>query len=468
MIEHVQNFLSSVSSFFIIYMMIYSTFLFLTVTVGSSVLYTKRRYELMKNYNVDDYYVPMSIVVPAHNEEITVVSTVISLLDLDYNLYEIIVVDDGSSDKTSEKMIEYFNMERISKPIHRKIECQPEEFIYAAYDRKVPVYLVRKRNGGKADALNMGINVATYPYFICMDADSVLQSDSLKRIVRPVIENSDVIAVGGVVRPSNGVEINQGKLVRPYKLPKNILAAMQVLEYDRSFLASRILFDLFNGTLIISGAFGLFHKESVISVGGYDSKTMGEDMELIVRLHVYCLMHKSRYSIKYAVDAVCWSQAPEKLGDLKKQRRRWHLGLFQSMWKHRSLFLNPKFGFVSVVSFIYYLIYELINPYIELFGVITIIIAMIFNLINIPFMIAFLIIYALYGAVLTISAFYSRIHTMELELSLADSIKALFLCLFENTFLRFYLSWARSTAFFRYRKKKLSWGKIERKQIQIK
>lgn len=294
--------------------------------------------------------------------------TVKSLLALEYKLYEIVVVDDGSKDNTSQKLIEAFDMKPIRRPIHRKINCQTEEFVYESVSEKVPLTLIRKKNGGKADSLNMGINACKFPYFICMDADSVLQYDSLSKISRPILEQENIVAVGGVVRPANSVTLDHGRVLN-YKLPSNVLACMQVLEYDRSFLASRILFDKFNGSLIISGAFGLFKKDVVIAAGGYDHSTMGEDMELVVKLHEYCTLNEIPYCVKYATDAICWSQAPERLKDLCKQRKRWHLGLFQSMWKHKVMLFNAKFGAVSFVSFFYFLIYELLSPFIEIFGI---------------------------------------------------------------------------------------------------
>lgn len=456
-----------VNVFFVIYMIGYSTFLFLAVVIGSSELYKKRRQEKLKNTLLQDYYIPVSIIVPAYNEEITVVETVQSLLALEYKLYEIIVVDDGSKDTTSQKLIEAFDMHPIRRPIHRKISCQPEEFIFESSNQKVPLTLIRKKNGGKADSLNMGINACRYPYFICMDADSVLQSDSLSKIVRPVIEREDVVAVGGVIRPCNGATLERGHVVN-YQLPNNILACMQVLEYDRSFLASRILFDKFNGSLIISGAFGLFKKNVVIAAGGYDHSTMGEDMELVVKLHEYCISNSIPYVVKYATDAICWSQAPERLRDLCKQRKRWHLGLFQSMWKHRIMLANPKYGLVSFVSYFYFLIYELLSPFIEVFGVITMLLAFATDLINVPFMVLFFLIYAVYNCILTLTAFFARIQTVDLKISFKDVLKALLLCFFEVSVLRFVMAFVRATAFIGYRKKKLNWGRIERKKINIK
>ena len=467
MYDGIKLFLTIVGYFFIAYLIGYSTFLFLSVIVGSLDLYKRNRQEKFKSILPTDYYLPISIIVPAHNEEITVVDTVRSLLALDYRSYEIIVVDDGSSDATSEVLAEAFDMHVVHRPIRRRIECRREECVYETSAQKVPLTLIRKENGGKADALNMGINASTFPYFICMDADSVLQYDSLRRIAQPVLEDGKVVAVGGIVRISNDVELENGRVKR-YRLPRSILAFMQVLEYDRSFLASRILFDRFNGSLIISGAFGLFKKDMVIAAGGYDNKTMGEDMELVVKLHEYCTINGIDYAIRYATDAICWTQVPERLRDLCKQRKRWYLGLFQSMYKHRIMFCNYRFGAVSYVSYIYFLIYELLSPFIEVFGVFTMVLAWWCDLINVPFMLLFFFIYAVFGGVLTLTAFFSRIYTADLSVSFRDGVKAVCLCLFELGLLRFILAWVRCTAFVGYKKKKLNWGHIERRKIDLK
>lgn len=464
--ETIKNIFDIISVLFLVYLIGCSTFLFLSVVVGASTLYKKKMQDRLMNKFTDNYFVPITIVVPAYNEEVTVVQTVKSLLSLDYRLYEIVVVDDGSKDETSRMMIEGYNMHPVRRPLHRSIPCQHEEFIYESHEQKVPLTLIRKKNGGKADALNMGINAAQYPYFICMDADSVLQYDSLKKLVVPVLEEENVVAVGGTVRPSNDVELSDGRVVK-YRLPKNILACMQLLEYDRSFLASRILFDKFNGSLIISGAFGMFKKETVIAAGGYDHGTMGEDMELVVKLHNYCLTNQIPYSIKYATDAVCWTQVPEKLGDLKKQRKRWHLGLFQTMWKHRKMMANRKYGAVGFISYTYFLLYELLSPFIEVFGVFTMIMAFCIDLLNLPFMLLFMLIYAAYNSILTLTAFFSRIQTIDLTVTFKDCMKAIMLCFFEVTTLRFIMAFVRLTAFKGYKKKKLDWGRIERKKMNI-
>ena len=465
MIDAYKTFFDYVGAFFLLYMLGYASFLFLSVIIGSTTLHRMKRQYQLKNEIPYSFYVPISIIVPAYNEAVTIESSIRSLLNLDYPIYEIIVVDDGSNDNTSEVLRNAFHMTKTNRPIHRKINCKPMESIYETRRYKVPIMLIRKQNGGKSDALNMGINASQYPYFVCMDADSVLQADSLERIARPVIEESDVIAVGGAVRPCNGAVIKDGKVIS-YSLPNKLLPCMQVLEYDRSFLASRMLFDKFNGTIIISGAFGLFKKDVVISAGGYDTTTMGEDMELVVKLHVYCREHNIPYRVKYEPDAICWSQAPESLRDLCKQRRRWHIGLFQTMIKHRRILGNPRYGMISAVSYFYFLLYELLSPYIEIFGVVTILIAFALNLVNVPFMLLFLGIYILYSVVLTLTAFLSRIHTIDLKVGFLDIVKAIGLCGFEVSVLRFILAWVRAVSLIGYRKKQRDWGNITRHKIK--
>ncbi len=461
-----QVFFNFVGIFFVLYMIGYASFLFLAVIVGSTSLYSTKRRNTLKNEILNDYYVPVTIIVPAYNEEETIVSTVRSLLMQDYRLYEIIVVDDGSKDNTAKAVLDAFDMKKTNRPIQRQIMTRPVTEIYETEVKSIPITLIRKQNGGKADALNVGINAGRYPYFLSIDADSVLQFDSLRKIVRPVLEDDNVIAVGGAVRPCNGAEIKNGRVVK-YRLPNKILSCMQVLEYDRSFLAARILFDKFNGSIMISGAFGLFKKSAVISAGGYDADTMGEDMELVVKLHVFCRENMMPYRIRYASDAICWTQVPEKLGDLSKQRRRWHIGLFQSMMTHRSILGNPRYGLVSFVSYMYFLIYELLSPYIEVLGVLTMVVAMLLDFLNVPFMLLYLGIYVAYSSILSLTAFFARIHTIDRRLSFTDVLKAIGLCAAEVSCLRFILAWVRMTSLIGYRKKKTDWGEIERQSIDF-
>lgn len=461
MLGAIEYILKFVNWFFLFYLMIYATYLLLSVSVGAWDLYYANKMRRIKNEIKHDFYFPVSILVPAYNEEVTIVDSIESLLKLDYRLYEIIIVDDGSSDDTVKVLVEHFKMRMVHRPIRKRLMCEQEKAVYRAEGLKVPVTLISKHNGGKGDALNMGINASSYPYFLCIDADSMLQADSLEKIVQPVMEEDNVVAVGGLVRAAQSLKIKDGKRIG-YRMPWNLVTSMQIMEYDRSFLASRILMDRFNGNMIISGAFGLFKKDIVIAAGGYDRETLGEDMELVVRLHVFCRNNKIPYSVRYEPDAVCWSQVPESLGDLRKQRRRWHLGLFQSLMKHRKVFMNPVYGWLGMVSYLYYLLYELLSPVFQVVGWAAMAASAMMGILNWDFMIRFYLMYTMYNAVLTITIFFQRIYTLNLKMSVIDVVKAVIICVLENVFFRLFLEVVRATAFIGYGKRKKQWGSIKR------
>ena len=460
MVDFLREALYYVSIFFIIYLIVFATFSFFAVLIGAYRLYISNRMLKFRNkLNHDD--LPVSILLPAYNEAVTIVGSVSSLLDQDYQLYEIIVIDDGSEDGTTQKLIDAFEMKPVDRSINYELECQPEETIYETIVNGVPITLIRKKNGGKGDALNMGINASRYPYFVCMDADSKLQRDSLKEIVEPVFEDDAVIAVGGMILLSQCMQMEDGKAVS-YRLPSNLLVSMQAVEYNRSFLTSRMLMDAFNGNLIISGAFGLFKKATVIAAGGYSVDNLGEDMELVLRLHGYCRNNNINYQMCYQPSALCMTQAPENLRDLAGQRRRWHIGLFQSLFAHRRVMFNLKFGLVSFFSYLYYLIYELLSPVIELLGILTIVLAFYINVLNVGYMILFLIVYAIYGAIISLSAFSQQMYIQKFRIYIWDMLKTLLLCVLEFGFFRYVLVIVRFAAFLRYGKNKSTWGKIKR------
>lgn len=452
-----------INDFFLYYIIIYGSILFISAVVGSFVFYFRERRKKYKNEIERKFYLPVSIIVPAYNEEVTIISTINSLLKLDYKLYEIIVVDDGSSDSTLNKVIEYYNLKPVKKVVRKKIKTEKIKAYYEG-NIKVKLTLVAKENGGKADALNAGINISSFPYFLTIDADSILQKDSLTEIVKPIIENSNTIAVGGVIKLSNNVVIQNGNVVE-YKLPHGYLEMIQTLEYDRTFLAGRTVFDLFNGNLIISGAFGLFHKQKVIEIGGYKRNTVGEDMELVIRLHDYAISNKMDYAVKYATDAICYTQAPKTLRDFKKQRRRWHTGLFQSLTTHKNMLLNPKYKALGLLSFPYYWVYELLAPLTETIGLIFIIISYFLELINLRFMIIYLATYIMFCTIFTVTTFFNRTYTKNYQISLASFIKVLFYSFIENFGFRQLVNIYRLEAFFLYHKNKLKWGKIQREEV---
>lgn len=284
---------------------------------------------------------------------LTIVNTIDSLLHLDYDHYEIIVVDDGSSDQTSMVLMKHFPLILHQEPINQHIVTKPYKAIYKADVEGVVLTLIVKENGGKGDALNMGINASCHDYFLCLDADSMLQKDSLKHIVTSVRLDKTVIAVGGLVQVAQGVKIEEGGVVS-YHLPWRMIPCAQAIEYDSSFLGARIFLDYLKANLIISGAFGLFKKDIVKAVGGYDTETLGEDMELVMKLHFFCRNNQVPYRICYETDAVCWSQAPTSLGDLRKTETTMVLRTISMFEKVQKCFCQlPLWG--SWVCFLYIL-----------------------------------------------------------------------------------------------------------------
>ncbi len=328
-------------------------------------LQTSKQYEAENVFSALD--IPISLVVPAYNESATIVTSVKAMLQLEYPQYELIVVNDGSTDDTLQKLIDEFGMQEFPEAYRARVDCKPVKTVYRS-TRTANLRVVDKVNGGsKADASNAGINVCRYPLVCVVDADSVLQPDSLRRVVRPFLEDPTTVAVGGTVRIANGCTVRQGFLEK-VGLPSNFLALVQVVEYLRAFLFGRMGWSPINGLLIISGAFGLFHKETLVEAGGYNPKAVGEDMELILRLHRLMKAKRKPYRITFVPDPVCWTDAPENYRDLKGQRVRWQNGLGQAFALNRSLMTNPRGGVVTWVAIPFYVIFELFGPILEVAG----------------------------------------------------------------------------------------------------
>lgn len=451
--------------FFLIFVVLYTVFQFISVIYGAMEHENRaRQRQFHKGLAMDNAinYAPISVLVPAYNEELTILDSVRSLCKLDYPEFEVIVIDDGSKDDTARVLIDALGLQKRERPIRRQLICQEALEIYESVDSPVPITLVRKKNGGKGDALNMGINLAKYPYFVSLDADSVLQKDTLKRLIMPVIEDSKVIAVGGMVQVANEAVIEDGA-IKSLKFPSKFVVLMQMLEYSRTFLAMRMLLDTFNGNLIISGTIGLFRKDVVIQANGYNTNTVGEDMELVVKLHAYCRSKKIPYRIAYAPDAVCWTQVPERLRDLKSQRRRWHMGLMQSLSIHRTVLFNPLYGTMGLVSTLYYMLVEAIGPFIELAGFTIIILASILEMLNEPFMLWYFLLFYMLSAMVTITAFFTRMYVLQAPLTIWQAIKVVFFSFVEAFFFHHVITYFRMTALVNYRKSRLQWGKIQRR-----
>ncbi|MRT93181.1 glycosyltransferase [Ancylomarina sp. 16SWW S1-10-2] len=342
------------------------------------------RFNTIKEYKV---LPSISIIAPAYNEEASIIDNIRSLLSLEYPKVEVIVVNDGSKDNSLQKIINYYRLIEVDYAYTNTIETAKIKRIYksteVAYSNLI---VVDKENGGKADALNVGINMSRSELFLAIDVDCIIEHDAILRMVKPFIEEEDgrkIIAAGGVVRVANSCKIKDGRIVE-VNYPKNIWAKFQVLEYFRAFTLGRMAWSRINGLLIISGAFGLFDRELTLKVGGYDKTCVGEDFELVVRLRKY--MHtvsKQKYKVAFIPDPLCWTEVPSKFKVLKNQRNRWTRGSIDTVLKHKKMFLNPKYGKMGMISFPYWVVFEWLAPIIETIGVIYFILILIFGNIDV-------------------------------------------------------------------------------------
>lgn len=322
----------------------------------------------------------LSLIAPAYNEEKTIVENIRSLLSLHYNNLEIIIVNDGSKDQTFQKVVDAYEMIRIPFFIRESVNSKPIRGIYKstnpAYSKLI---FVDKENGGKADALNAGINISLYDIITCIDVDCILEQDGLLKMVKPFLDSREqVIAVGGVVRIANSCEIEDGRLIKTH-IPEDMVPRFQVIEYLRAFLMGRMGWSRMNALLLISGALGMFDKRIVIAVGGYNHNTVGEDMELVVRMRRYMADNKKPYRVVYIPDPLCWTEAPSDYKVLGRQRNRWMRGTIETLWTHRAMFLNPRYGILGFLSFPYWLLFEWLAPLIEAAGLIYFLVLIIFG-----------------------------------------------------------------------------------------
>ncbi len=453
--------------FFMLYLLTYSTYLLISNLFGSFMMYRSRRLEQLHNELDDDYYYPMSIIVPAYNENVTAIQTIRNLCNLDYRQFEIIVVDDGSTDHTKQLVIDTFDLKLDQdRPIRYQVPCKPIREVWTGKAGNVPIILISKENGKcKADASNAAINVMTYPYFVCMDADEVLQKDALTYAARAILAKDDVIAVGGNVKISNSVVFRDAMPVSA-RLGRNLISDMQILEYSRAFVGSRIFRNLTNTNLIISGGFGVFKKDAVVAVGGYDTSSMGEDMELTMKLHRHYRRNKLPYHMEYEPDSVCWTQAPATIRDLKRQRERWHCGLMQNMWKYRGMLLNPHYGLLGLFTMPFMVLYELLCSFFIFYGWFIIISSLAMGIINMPYVLMVMGAYFLMGVVMTVTVFVDKMNMKNDYFSFLDIVKAFGISLLDSIFFRPWLFVVEFLAFFKYKKTQGNWVSPARVQVQ--
>lgn len=305
----------------------------------------------------------ISVLVPAYNEEVTVTETVTSLLALSYANLEIVVINDGSPDRTAEVLIEQFDLRSVHPIFQKLVPTADVRSIYRS-SREPRLVLIDKNNGGKADSLNAGVNIASGDLVCAIDADTLVAPDALQQLVAPFITRSDVVAAGGTVRLTNDSPV-RGARVTELVVPKKPLPALQAVEYVRAFIVGRLGWNPLGGNLIISGAFGLFKRSAVLEAGGYEHSSIGEDMELIVRLRRYGYEHNQPARVEFLPDPVAWTEAPESLRVLARQRNRWQRGLMDVLIRHRKMIFNYRYGSAGMLAMPFFFVVEFLSPLVE-------------------------------------------------------------------------------------------------------
>lgn len=460
--SYIAEFIPHYLKFIAVYFLSINTFYI--VLFALALLSIKRRASIKPLLGQEKSYgfsPPVSIIVPAYNEEKSIVDSVHSLLRLKYGQIEVVVINDGSKDGTFEAMKkacllqpdEVVRMSNLSKNNVRGIyrsQIHPN------------LILIDKANSGKADSLNIGMDYCSHDLVCAVDSDSVLDDDALLAISMPFIENPHTIASGGTIQLANGSTIKNSRVIDS-QMPDRWLERVQIVEYIRSFFCGRVGLDMMNATLVISGAFGIFRKEAVIAVNGYQTTSLGEDMDLVVRMHRKYRDMGKKYSIVFLPDPVCWTEAPSDLKTLEKQRRRWQVGLLQCLYYNRDMMLNPRYGIIGMFAFPYNFIVDIAGPFIEFSAYIVIALGLILGVVHYDQIMTLLIASLLYGMLISVGAvvigelYYHRYTRMRCIALLVFST------VFENFGYRQINSFWRIRALYDHLKGNHTWGDMKRK-----
>jgi cellulose synthase/poly-beta-1,6-N-acetylglucosamine synthase-like glycosyltransferase len=403
----------------------------------------------------------ITLLAPAYNEAKTIAESLRALLGIQYPNLEVIVINDGSKDETLGVLHDQFGLSAVHPIYRQQLHTKPVRALYRSTIHPNLV-VVDKENGGKADSLNAGLNIAANELVCAIDADTLIEPDALQRMVRPFIESNEVVAAGGTVRPVNGALVKGGRVVTVH-VPRRPMAGVQVVEYLRAFLFGRLGWNRLGGNMIISGAFGLFRREAVIHAGGYLHDTVGEDMELVVRLRRVGYEERQPQRVIFIPDPVAWTEVPESLDVLGNQRDRWHRGLADVLWRHRRLFFNPSYGALGLLVFPYFVFGELLAPVIEATGLIIMISITALGEMDPSFACLFFLVAYGYGILLSLAALTIEEFTFHRTATLMDRVWLVIWCLFENIGFRQFTVYWRLRGLIKYARGSRDWGAMTRR-----
>lgn len=444
------------------------TYIVLTIV---SLYHVKKQQRYNKVFNVEglfqsELFAPISILAPAFNEELNIVSSIEALMQLQYPDFEVIVINDGSTDGTMDTMLKHFELYPVPVPQRKVLDHQPIKALYKS-NRYTNLKVVDKVNGRKADALNAGISISTKKLICAIDADSILDPGVLKKLLAAFVEDENVVAAGGIVRIANGCTI-ENYIVKDVGVPRSYLGRIQSVEYLRSFLFGRIGWDYLKSLLIISGAFGVFDRKAVLEVGGYLHDTVGEDMELVVRMHRHFIDKGKPYAIRFLPEPVCWTEVPEDWSVLGRQRNRWQRGLADTLWRHKKMMLNPKYGRLGLLAMPYFATVELFGPIIELFGFVYFFAVILTGTLNSTFTLLFLTAAVLLGIILSISSVICEEFTYRRYPSLKHVFILTMYAFIENMGFRQIHTWWRFSGLIDFLKGNKEWGMMIRRGLETK
>jgi len=409
---------------------------------------------------------PITLIAPAHNEERSIRVAVRNLLELDYPQLEIIVVNDGSADRTLEEMREEFQLRPVRAIYVPTLKSARVRGLYRSGVDARLLIIDKEPGGSKADAVNAGLNAATSPYACIVDADSVLERDALLRIMLPVLADPKrVVAVGGIIRVLNGSEITKGNL-RRVRLPRKSIEVIQVIEYLRAFLIGREAWGQGNMLMIISGAFGVFRTDLVRAIGGYRPNAIGEDFDLVARLHRHLRDKGADYHIHFVPDPMCWTEVPSDLKSLGRQRARWQKGLLDVMLSTRAMLFRPRYGRIGFFALPYLWLFEFAAPVLEILGIITIVVAAALGVLSRGFFLQFLLFGYAFATVISIGSVLQEEITYKRYNDWQDVVRLVSYCFFEHfPYRQMHMFW-RLQGIWQYMRGDTAWGSLKRKGLQ--
>jgi cellulose synthase/poly-beta-1,6-N-acetylglucosamine synthase-like glycosyltransferase len=404
----------------------------------------------------------IAVLAPAFNEEVTIVESVTSLLALHYPDFEVIVINDGSKDATLATVVNHFGLSRVERFHDYRVKHNPIRGLYASA-RLPRLLVVDKENGGKSDALNAGINVARAELFCSIDADSLLEPDALLRAVRPFVEEPrKTVAAGGTIRIANGSRIEGGQ-VMDIKMPRNFLALVQIIEYLRAFLMARLALSAMQALTVISGAFGIFQRQAVLEVGGYTHGTVGEDMELVIKLHRLFRERKQEYRIDFIPEPVCWTEVPDSLLILGRQRARWQRGALETFFRHKIMLFNPRYGRIGFLGMGHVLVVDVVGPLVEVLGYILVPLLWGLGLLAWDYLLAFLAITFTFGVFVSVATLILEEAELRRFPKARDLAILTAVAVAENFGYRQLANFWRLRGWWQFLRKQQGWGTMTRK-----